>query len=373
MIFLIDFADRFENCDRVGSLDRNIKYFREISGSFMQTAIISPDIKDYSFFLGDHTKHYPMPSYARFNMHIFYLLFSPLIFWNILKNSNVYWTKFSSAIPGIIAKKMFKKRLVNYFDYNWVELSKESKENKLEYKIKSIIEKLMIHNSDYFITTTSALKSYLVNSGFKYPENIIIIPNAVDTDLFHKKNTPQKGNIIKILSVGRLNVQKNFPLLIDGIAGLQNKVKRKIALTIVGTGPLKEAFKHQAQAYELDLRILDRINNNRMPEVYCEHDVFVMTSPREGHPRALIEAMSCGLPVIGTNVEGIKDIIEDGVNGLLCDCNPADVTRKVLSLANDEAYARRLGEKARVDVVNKYSFKALIQKEKDIYHKILNQ
>lgn len=376
MTFFIDFADSFENCDGVGSLDRNVQYFKALADSAMEITILSPDQKNYSSLLGDYAKHYPIPTYAKLNRHIFYLLLAPIIFWKILRKCDIYWAKFSSAVPAIIAKKIFSKPLVNFFDYNWVELSQASEESSMEHKTKSMIENLMIRNSDYFITTTETLKTHLIDRGFKYPEHIFIIPNYVDTDLFNPINTMTKEDsgedIVKIISVGRLSVQKNFPLLMDGLAQLKNKLENKIELTIVGTGPLKEDLLHKAQQLNLELKLIDRISNSGMPLLYREHDIFVMTSPREGHPRALIEAMSCGLPVVGTNVIGIRDVITDGVNGLLCSATPEDIAQKLLRIISDKLFAKGLGIKAREDALQKYSFKALVQQEKNIYKQIIS-
>lgn len=372
IVFFLDFADSLENADRVGSIARIIRYFNALSDSSLEVRVVSPDIKNYSSLFTQGGKHHPLPPFARINRHLAFLIFSPFIFGGILRESNLYWAKFSSSVPAILAKKLFKRPLVNYFDYNWVELSGASKESKFEFYIKSVIERLMIKNSDYFITTTETLKLDLIAKGFKYPDKIFVIPNYVDTDIFFPETGTKDQISLRILGVGRLNEQKNFPLLIDGVARLQSLISRNVEVTIVGSGPLKDELLEQAKKVRINFEIIERISNNEMPSVYKKHHIFVMTSPREGHPRALIEAMACGLPVVGTNVIGIRDVVSDGINGLLCSQTPEGVADTLLRLTNDPSLAEKLGMHAREEVVNRYSFKVLVQKERKLYEGIIS-
>jgi len=369
IIYFMDFADSLENADRVGSVTRIIRYFNALSEHSITINILSPDLKNYSSLLSD-SKHYPLPAYSGSFRHIVFLIFSPIIFRTLMRDAHLYWAKFSSSIPAMIAKTLYRKPIVNYFDYNWVELSRASKEGRLELGIKWLIEHLMIRYSDYFITTTDTLKSYLINMGFRYPEKIFIIPNYVDTDLFVPSSEAHDNKMFKILSVGRLSEQKNFPLLLQGVSRLQELTDKQIKLTIVGAGPLKEALLSEASARKVSLTIIDRIPNSEMHPLYTDNHLFVMTSPREGHPRALIEAMACGLPIVGTNVTGISDIIKDNDDGLLCDENRDSVANQILRIINDKELAARLGENARKQAVARYSFKALLEKESLIYKQI---
>lgn len=369
--FFLDFADSLENADRVGSVTRILRYFNALAED-IGIDVLSPDYKDYSPKLKNGARHLPLPSFAKVNRHIAFLFISPIIFRNSLKESSLYWAKFSSSVPAVLAKKLFKKPLVNFFDYNWVELSGASKESKLEFKIKTAIERLMIRHSDYFITTTETLRSYLIEKGFKHPERIFVIPNYVDTELFCPCEKTQEPEVLNILSVGRLSEQKNFPLLIDGISFLLQRTDIKIKLTIVGSGPLRDDLLQQAGKFKLKLEIKERVANDRMPSIYQASDVFVMTSPREGHPRALVEAMACGLPVVGTNVVGIRDVITDRHNGLLCAENKEDIAEKILQIARNRSFTEKLSKNAREEAVLKYSFTALVERERTIYDQIFS-
>lgn len=370
ILFLLDFADSFENCERVGSLPRNIEHFKALSTNFIEAYILSPDIVNFSDHLGIGGIHYPLPSRAKKIRLPVFLFLSPLLNKQVFANCDILWAKFSSMIPALIAKKIYKKPIICFFDYNWSELSWASNENIVEYNVKSLIEKLIIKHSDYIITTTDTLRSYLIEKGFHSEKKIYLLPNSVDTKAFSPILQKKINEQLKVLSVGRLNEQKNFPLLIESISVFQKKHDNKVKLTIVGTGPLKSSLLDFAYENGVNLTIIDRVPNNEMPEVYNNHDIFVMTSPREGHPRALLEAMSCGLPVVCTNVKGIRDIIKDNQNGLLSDQDKEDIANKILRVMTDKNTLLKLSKNARKEVIEKYSFEALIQEEVYIYQSI---
>jgi glycosyltransferase involved in cell wall biosynthesis len=98
--------------------------------------------------------------------------------------------------------------------------------------------------------------------------------------------------------------------------------------------------------------------------VYAAADVFVLPSFTEGHAKALLEAMSCGVPCVASNVGGNRAAIVDGRTGLLVD--PADVgalADAIERLITDRALARRLGEAARREVVERYDLSAIVTRE----------
>lgn len=372
LLFLVDSAGSLENWDRVGSLARIVRYFNTLTDNSFEIHIISPDVRDYTFRLKKDGCHHSLPIRSRFGRLVSYSLLSPFLFRQVFRQCDLYRARFSSVLPAIIAKKIYKKPIVSYFDWNWVGFSKQYNENICEYSVKSMIEKLMIKHSDYFITTTDTLKAYLLEKGFYSEKRIFILPNYVDTQLFKPTATMAKSGQVEILGVGRLHEQKNFALLIDAASIVKTRKGRDVKLTIVGSGYLKTTLSNLARENGMDLEIIDRIPNEKMPSVYNKHHLFVMTSTKEGHPRALLEAMSCGLPVIGTDVEGVRDIIDHGENGLLCSEDEEDVADKISYLISDTEAAIRLGKHARRYVAENYSFPNLIQKEAAIYGLILS-
>ena len=116
------------------------------------------------------------------------------------------------------------------------------------------------------------------------------------------------------LTAGRLSDQKNQKLLIDAFHELlSEQVHAK--LIILGDGPNKECLNQQVKqlGLENDVSLLGNVDN--IEEYMARVDVFILSSLYEGLPLVLLEAMAAGLPIISTDVGGVKDIVTD--NGIL--------------------------------------------------------
>ena len=173
--------------------------------------------------------------------------------------------------------------------------------------------------------------------------------------------------------VANLKKVKNHLLLLQAFAGVVEENKR-VKLLVVGQG-----FKGEADNTEDELR---RFVNNRqlaenvsflgyrtdIPELLKVMDVFCLTSLREGLPIGLIEAMAAGLPVIGTNVDGIRDVIAPDVDGILVE--PRDVTGltgALTRLIGDPAWRLRLGRGGREKAERKYSLRRCVREYEQLF------
>lgn len=102
-------------------------------------------------------------------------------------------------------------------------------------------------------------------------------------------------------------------------------------------------------------------------------DIFCLTSLREGLPISLIEAMASGLPSVGTDVEGIKDVIVDGQNGFLVGLNNVDELREALSrLVDDKRLRTEMGQEAKRFAERSYSLKKCISETQDLFLALTN-
>src|SRR5207247_135252 len=100
-------------------------------------------------------------------------------------------------------------------------------------------------------------------------------------------------------------------------------------------------------------------------------DCFVLPSLTEGHPKALIEAMACGLPCAASARGGIPSILEQGVTGVLFDPEDSkDIASAVRRLITERAMAERLGERARAAAVSLYDVHALLKGEVDFVQSV---
>jgi len=115
----------------------------------------------------------------------------------------------------------------------------------------------------------------------------------------------------------------------------------------------------------------NRINNEEIPDLLNKYNYLILFSTYEGNPKILLEAMSCSLCVIGSNVIGIKDIISHNQNGLIFNLNSADKIIKTISkITNDDLL--RLKNNARRTIVDNFSLNITSNKELKILHNLIN-
>jgi glycosyltransferase involved in cell wall biosynthesis len=183
-------------------------------------------------------------------------------------------------------------------------------------------------------------------------EKLAFVPNPlVRPNLTTDGSRPVSLTAPFVLTVGRLHAQKAHDVLLEAFARLPAELA-DWRLVIVGRGEQKDALQAQARALAVAARV-DWYGQVADPFLfYHAAQMFVLASRYEGMPNALLEAMSCGLPVIVSDASpGPLELVSDGETGLVVPVNDAGaLARAIERLATDAALRRRLGEAGRARV-----------------------
>jgi glycosyltransferase involved in cell wall biosynthesis len=196
--------------------------------------------------------------------------------------------------------------------------------------------------------------SEAVRRQFRLPEKkVLTLTNAVDHSRFAvdvdaraKRREFGIGENDRVIGcVGNLRWDKNYPNLIRAFGMLGERV-RGARLVIAGEGKRKEDLEALIAGMGLEGRVLLLGARDDVPEIMKAMDVYCLSSFREGLPLSLLEAMSAGLPVVGTDVPGIRDVIVDGDTGLLVPSDdPAKLSEALFKVLTDGDLARGLSER----------------------------
>jgi glycosyltransferase involved in cell wall biosynthesis len=183
----------------------------------------------------------------------------------------------------------------------------------------------------------------------------VVVRNPLLSDPFvrgrQQNGKPQRDNEpLYVTTIARLGVTKGLSYLLEAIAEVK-RVHPATQFRVYGDGELRQELLAQARQLGLDGRAIfvgPFTRREELDRIMAGTDIFVMSSILEGQPLAVVEAMAYGCPIVTTSVGGIPELIQHGVNGLLC--QPADaacLARNLCTLIEDPILRRQLGQAAR--------------------------
>jgi glycosyltransferase involved in cell wall biosynthesis len=192
---------------------------------------------------------------------------------------------------------------------------------------------------------------------------------GVDSAHFAASGPKAVDGPFRILCVGRLVGAKGQRILIEAVELLQQQ-GRTVELDLVGDGPDREALEAFVHTRGIGgaIRFAGSIGQDRIRDFYRAADCFAMASFAEGIPVVLMEAMSMEIPVVATGINGIPELIQDGVDGLLVP--PSDVAGMAAAIArliDDAPLRERLGKAGRIKVEAEYALSASADRLLDIF------
>lgn len=168
--------------------------------------------------------------------------------------------------------------------------------------------------------------------------------------------------------VGRLVPQKDPLAFVEAARQVTDEAPETLFVW-VGSGPLRTEVESQARTKDVPVRILG--HREDVWRVMRAFDVFVLPSQYEGLPFALLEAMALSLPVVATNVVGVRDVIENQATGLIVPAKaPAAMANAVLSLFRDPQWADGLAAAARQKVVAEFTLEQVLDRHQMLYEEV---
>lgn len=346
-----------------GMLSREVKIYNELAKYFDKIYFLTyggEGEKEYKNFLASNIK---LLQNKRGTNLFFYGFVAPFIHRKAMKNADILKTnQMLGSWTAVIAKLLFKKKLVVRQGYQLSTFSKER--GSIRRFFSTIIEFFSYRTADKIIVTSQRDKDFIVEKYTVNREKIVVIPNYVDTETFRPLGCERESG--RIIFVGRLDEQKNLFSLIDAVKGLD------IRLVLIGKGPLEDALKKKTKEEGIENVVFAGvIPNEILPEELNKSEIFVLPSLYEGNPKTLLEAMACGLPVIGTNTVGIKDVVKHRENGYLCGTSTNSIEEAIMEVMKDEELMENLGKNARKTIIENYSLKILAEKELRLMEELL--
>ncbi len=182
------------------------------------------------------------------------------------------------------------------------------------------------------------------------------MPIAVDTEKFVP--AAEKPDPPVITYVGKLEKWKGIDTLIESFKLVSQEVKN-VKFLVVGTGSMEKELR-QAQ---LPIEFSGPVPYDKMPEVYQRTSVLVLPSYMEGFPVTCVEALSCAVPLVTTDVGDTKEIVLNGETGFLAKTGDArEIASHLVRIVTDKKLRERLGETGRMRVKESFSYEVVVDK-----------
>jgi glycosyltransferase involved in cell wall biosynthesis len=244
------------------------------------------------------------------------------------------------------------------------------------------------NHCDHIIAPSYEIESII--KAFKVETPISVIPSGVPIDKYvHedagwlRENYAIPANNRILLFVGRLTQEKNIPFLIHSFKKVKES-QPNTSLVIIAQGPLEEELKHLVTTLGLSLND-DVIFTGALPyaslvNAYYSADLFVFSSLTETQGLVLIEAMAAGIPVVAVRASGVREMVEDGIDGILTECDTGELAGAIVRVLQDEKlyHTLQINAKKKADQLSSRSMAIkLEQLYKDMvannaYNKILD-
>lgn len=282
-----------------------------------------------------------------------------------------------SSLYGRLASKKYRKKYdfkVIYTTHGFAFTKRSSKMDFVKYYLpEKFLSKytdciITINEDDYNFAKMMKCPNVKKIKGYGLRENIII-DEGLDV-VQYRKSLGVLENQIMVLSIGELSVRKNHKIIIEALATIPNKEQYVfvIAGKKVGRAPIDEQLKSLAIQKGVNLRLLGYRED--ISEIIQCCDFGAMPSHREGLGLAGLEILHCGKPVIGTNVQGIKEYIVDDLTGYLCEDNSVlDFKNAIIKLSNEELRTKMIEDCIRKS--NEFSLQKSVESRITIYEDLL--
>lgn len=258
---------------------------------------------------------------------------------------------------------------------------------KFKTQLFKLIERRLAKRSDAIIAISAIQKHELTAvHGICRPEKVHVIPLGFDLQPFHDKRLSERAQIrekygieedeIAVAIIGRLAPIKNHDMFFDAMEKVLASTKKKIKIFIVGDGSEKTHVEERAA----------QLNQNNGPIVCLTSwitdigsfnagmDIICLTSRNEGTPVSLIEAQAGGVPVVTTDVGGVRDVVVEGETGYIVD--PGDTEQfatRVLFLIENEKKRAEMSQNGWNFVQEKFHYRTLVGNVRQLYQDLLEK
>jgi len=286
------------------------------------------------------------------------------------------------GLASLIAGKLLRKPVVVKFvgDIAWENAVNKGKTAKLledflsqpeggpDIALIMRIQRFVFHHADKIITPSNYLKNILA-SYYRVPAaKIQVVYNAVELKEIRAPN--EKCGQPVLLAIGRLVPWKGIDELIELVPALVEKYP-EFKLLVIGDGPEREKLSQLCRKIGAEPHVIfaGKVSHEETLAFLKNSDIFVLNSRYEGLPHTVIEAMAQKCPVIATDIEGTREVVQDGQTGItVAPGDKEQLKEKIIFLLENEHARKEMVEQAYGNVKSKFTWESTIGELERVLH-----
>ena len=370
ILYFFTYGYSLKTWNESGQLNRELKHFEKLheENNKIKFTLITYGIKDdLNLFDKDFIDIIPIYQYSKKSKYKIFDLINSLFLFKKLnrvienKPTLVIQNQLLGCWVSFIFKIKFKIPLIIRTGYDMYEFSIKEKKKYFKRILYKYLTLFGLLNSDmYTVTSKCDLEFLKLNFNEKYIKKIKIRKNWVDfEDVSYGIDKSYELN--KLVSVGRLESQKNYPLIFKALEGTDYE------LDIFGEGSLKEELNLLSKDLNIKVNFMGILNNEKLLLELRKYQYYLTASTYEGNPKSVLEAMLSGCVVIASNVKNHKEFL-DSSNSFLFENDSLEDLKNTLNKIKTKPDIKEIQKNSKSTLKKEYSLQNLVELElKDFY------
>ena len=321
---------------RIGVLRRELAVYEKLHQKGVNLALVSyggteelPFIREFPWLIVCHNR-WKLPRWI-------YEHWMPRLHADVFRRST--WFKTNQSAGGAAAvsvARSFRRPLIARSGYLWSDTeARRHGTESIEAKQAQREEAQLYEHAARIVVTTKVMHDTLaVRVAQGTAHRIRVVPNFVDTHLFR----PQVGRPYEwdIVYVGRMSTEKNVDLLLQIASQSQWRV------LLIGTADDQAGWAGRMDSCGPNIQWIPSVPHEELPNYLTRARILVLPSSGEGHPKVILEALACGVPVVATRVSGIQELVQHRQTAFLCRLDALDLHRAINTVLADRTLQEHL-------------------------------
>jgi len=353
-----------EAWDKAGLLEREMAFYCRLSKQIGRICFVTYGDSTESRYCKDLSSIEILSNRWSLPPNVYSVL-APYLHRAALRNISIFKTnQINGGWCALVAKVLFGGKLLVRCGYIWSEFVERLGAGYVRRWLSTSLERVVLRSADAIIVSSSEDAREVERRHLLTARSITTIGNYVDLERFKPSQslTSKPGRLV---FVGRLEEQKNPMALLNALVGLES-----VHLTVVGDGSLRSQLEHEVTRLNLSVDFLGTVAHEQLPDLLIQNEALVMPSIYEGTPKALLEAMACGVPVIATKSPGITGVVTHNRNGYLCGLSIEEIRGAIQVVLEDVVLRERLGQEAVRYIRKHHSLREAVEREIAIIGKL---